>query len=44
MANDVQAHIRNYVNRILTVKTSEDAAIMAKLMKKPSLITAKSLS
>jgi len=34
MAKDVQAHIHRYVNRILTVQTSENAAIMAKLMRR----------
>ncbi len=40
MAKDVRTHIRSYVNRILTVKTSEDAVIMTKLIRRilPALI------
>jgi HEAT repeat protein len=40
MAKDVQTHIRSYVNRILNITTSDDAAIMVKLMRRilPALI------
>jgi len=40
MAKDVQTHIHSYVNRILNITTSEDAAIMVKLMRRilPALI------
>ena len=40
MAKDVTSHIRSYVNRILNITTSDDAAIMVKLMRRilPALI------
>jgi HEAT repeat protein len=40
MAKDVTGHIRSYVNRILNITTSDDAAIMVKLMRRilPALI------
>jgi HEAT repeat protein len=40
MAKDVQNNIRSYVNRMLNVKTSDDAALMVKLMRRilPALI------
>ena len=40
MAKDVTSHIRSYVNRILNITTSDDAAIMLKLMRRilPALI------
>ena len=34
MAKDVQTNIRSYVNRILNITTSDDAAIMVKLMRR----------
>ena len=40
MAKDVQTHIRSYLNRILSLKTADDAAVMVKLMRRilPALI------
>jgi len=40
MAKDVQTHIHSYVNRILNITTSDDAAIIVKLMRRilPALI------
>jgi len=40
MAKDVTGHIRSYANRILNITTSDDAAIMVKLMRRilPALI------
>ena len=34
MAKDVQTHIHSYVNRILNITTSDDAAIIVKLMRR----------
>lgn len=40
MAKDVQTHIRSYVNRILNLNSTDDAAVMVKLMRRilPALI------
>jgi len=40
MAKDIQTHIHSYVNRILNITTSDDAAIIVKLMRRilPALI------
>jgi hypothetical protein len=40
MTKDVQTHIRSYVNRILNLNSTDDAAVMVKLMRRilPALI------